>query len=39
MNKEKHTRVTFCNIDRASKAVNDPFFMDLEEFDDNTFEV
>ena len=39
MDKEKHTRINFCNIEKASKSINDPFFMDLEEFDNETFEV
>ena len=39
MDKERHTKVQFCGLEKASKTVNDPFFMDLEEFDDETFEV
>ena len=39
MDKEKHTRINFCDIEKASKSINDPFFMDLEEFDNETFEV
>ena len=39
MNKEKHSKVRFCDLDKASKAVNDPYFVDLEEFNDDTFEV
>ena len=39
MDKEKHTRISFCNIEKASKSINDPYFMDLEEFDNETFEV
>ena len=39
MDKSKHTKVTFCGIERASQLINDPFFHDLEEFDDMTFEV
>ena len=39
MNKERHSKVTFCDLEKASKSINDPFFIDLEEFDDETFEV
>lgn len=39
MDKAKHAKVTFCGLEKASKLVNDPFFHDLEEFDDTTFEV
>ena len=39
MNKAKFTNVTFCDLERASKMVNDPFFHSLDEFSDETFEV
>ena len=39
MNKEKHSKVKFLDLDKASKAVNDPYFIDLEEYDESTFEV
>ena len=39
MNKEKFTNVKFCRREGASKAINDPFFSHLDEFDNETFEV
>ena len=39
MDKSKHTNVSFCGIEKASKLINDPFFYNLEEFDKETFEV
>lgn len=39
MDKERHTNVQFCGLEKASKSVNDPFFLNLDEFDEETFEV
>ena len=39
MDKEKHTTTSFCNLQKVSKKINDPYFKDLEELDDNSFEV
>jgi hypothetical protein len=39
MDKEKHTTTTFCGLDKISKRINDPRFEDLEELNDNRFEV
>ena len=39
MNKDKHTSIAFCDKDRACQLVNDPRFMSLEEFQDDTYEV
>jgi hypothetical protein len=39
MDKEKHTTTTFCGFDKISKCINDPHFKDLEELNDNRFEV
>jgi hypothetical protein len=39
MDKEKHTTKTFCGLDKISKRINDPHFKDLEELNDNLFEV
>ena len=39
MNKKKHTDVEFCTFERATKLVNDPRFVSLEEFEDDCFEV
>ncbi len=39
MDKEKHTTTTFCDLDKISKRINDPHFKDLEELNDNLFEV
>jgi hypothetical protein len=39
MDKEKHTTTTFCGLDKVSKRINDPHFKDMEELDDNRFEV
>lgn len=39
MDKEKHTTTSFCGLDKVNKRINDPHFKDLEELDDNRFEV
>jgi hypothetical protein len=39
MDKEKHTTTTCCGLDKISKRINDPHFKDLEELNDNRFEV
>lgn len=39
MNKAKHTDVQFCKFEKASKLVNDPRFVSIEEFSDESFEV
>jgi hypothetical protein len=39
MDKEKYTTTTFCGLDKISKRINDPHFKDLEELNDNRFEV
>ena len=39
MNKARHSDVTFCDQEKASKLINDPFFTFIEEYTDNTFEV
>ena len=39
MDKSKHTAVKFCEIEKASKAINDPFFSSFEECGEETFEV
>ena len=39
MDKAKFTNVTFCDLEKASKFINDPFFHSLDEFSENTFEV
>ena len=39
MNKNKHLSVKFCNENRACKLVNDPRFVSLEEFENETYEV
>ena len=39
MNKDKHLSIEFCDEDRACQLVNDPRFMSLEEFEDETYEV
>ncbi|XP_063692200.1 uncharacterized protein LOC134824307 isoform X1 [Bolinopsis microptera] len=39
MDKARFTNVTFCDQEKASKMVNDPFFHSLDEFSDETFEV
>ena len=39
MNKALHTKVYFCDQEGASKLINDPFFVEIEEFDNMTFEV
>jgi len=39
MDKSKHTTTSFCGLDKISKRINDPHFKDLEELDDDRFEV
>jgi hypothetical protein len=39
MDKEKHTTTSFCDRIKATKRINDPHFKDLEELDDDRFEV
>ena len=39
MRKDRHTNVKFVGRQKASKLVNDPLFMSIEEFDKETFEV
>lgn len=39
MNKSKHLSVKFCTHDEASKLINDPRFMSIDEFEDDCFEV
>ena len=39
MDKEKHSHVIFTDLEGANKHVNSPFFNDLEEMDEETFEV
>lgn len=39
MDKSKHTTVKFCDLEKASQSINDPFFTSFEEFDDDTYEV
>ena len=39
MNKEKHLSVEFCKHEKASKLINDPKFMSIEEFEGDNFEV
>lgn len=39
MDREKHTKIDVCGIEKASKLVNDPYFISLEEFDEENFEV
>lgn len=39
MRKDKHRSVKLCGLDKASKLVNDPHFIDLTELEDETFEV
>ena len=39
MLKEKHITTSFCGLNKVSKRINDPHFKDLEELDDNRFEV
>ena len=39
MDRSKHTNVSFCDLEKASKLVNSPFFQNLEEFGEETFEV
>ena len=37
--KEKHVTTSFCDLQKVSKKINYPHFKDLEELDDNRFEV
>ena len=39
MAKERHLNVKFCKADAALKYINDPYFMDLTDFDDENYEV
>ena len=39
MNKKKHTDVHFCTREKASKLINDPRFVSLDEFNDDCYEV
>lgn len=39
MDKSKHTSVKFCGLTKASAEINNPRFIHLEEFEDETFEV
>ena len=39
MDKEKHVSTSFCNLQKVSKKINDPHFKDLEELDNDRFEV
>ena len=39
MNKDRHRSVSFCGIDKASKLINDPLFLEIEEFEGKCFEV
>ena len=39
MNKGKHLSVEFCRHEKASKLINDPKFMSIEEFEGDNFEV
>jgi hypothetical protein len=39
MDKSKHTTVKFCDLEKASQSINDPFFTSFEEFDEDTYEV
>ena len=40
MDRSKHTKIKLCDVKDASKYVNDPLFVELDEFDDGTaFEV
>lgn len=39
MNKSKHLDVKFCTHHEASKLLNDPRFMSIDEFEDDYFEV
>ena len=39
MNKSKHLSVEFCKSDGVSKLINDPHFMSIDEFEDDSFEV
>ena len=39
MDKEKHVTTSFCNLQKVSKKINDPHFKDLEELDNDRFEV
>ena len=39
MNKDRHRSVSFCGMDKASKLINDPLFLEIEEFEGKCFEV
>ena len=39
MDKSRHTSVKFCDLTKASAEINNPRFIHLEEFEDETFEV
>ena len=39
MDKEKHTSVNFCGLDKATKYINNPYFRNIEEMAGETFEV
>ena len=39
MNKEKHKDVKFCDFEDAKRLVNDPFFREIDEIDEDYFEV
>ena len=39
MDKEKHTSIKFCGLEKASRYVNNPYFRDIDELDDETFEA
>ena len=39
MRKDRHTSVKLVDLEKASKLVNDPLMVSLEEMEDETFEV
>ena len=39
MNKEKHKDFKFCDFENAKKLVNDPLFREIDEIDEEHFEV
>ena len=39
MDKEKHSHVIFTDLEGTNKHINSPFFKDLEEMDEDTFEI
>ena len=39
MDKERHTSTSYCGLDKISKKINNPHFKDLEQLNDNRFEV